>query len=159
VTHRNIRIIQRLKIIRSEVTAIINELHQEVQEDVDRKYPEKPAKRACALPEDFKPRPEDLEWALLNYPEVDHERETEKFENYWIGTGGAKKDWHRTWRNWIIQADGYLQRDGGRATRRSTTTAKSNRAKADRVAARFAERTGEPGAAADDPFEIEPGLD
>jgi hypothetical protein len=157
MTHKNIRIIQRLKIIRSEVTAIINELHQEVVDEVDRKYDEKERvkKRAHALPEDFKPRSEDLEWAELNYPEVDHGRETEKFTNYWIGTGGAKKEWFRTWRNWIIQAHQYLERDGRSGAERSSKTDRSNRAKANRVAARLAARTVEPDREDDDPFVIE----
>ena len=46
-------------------------------------------------------------WARANCPNVDGQRETMKFINYWqakAGRDGVKLDWPATWRNWMMNA-------------------------------------------------------
>ena len=61
-----------------------------------------PPSRNSTLPADWEPtvkhrqRAEDLG--------VSVDLEAEKFRNYWVANGGRKKDWDRTFTNWILQA-------------------------------------------------------
>jgi hypothetical protein len=46
-------------------------------------------------------------WARANCPNVDGQRETVKFINYWQAKSGkdaVKVDWVATWRNWMLNA-------------------------------------------------------
>jgi len=72
------------------------------------------ARRAQRLPADFKV---PQEWVGEGYgqrkrhglPEVDLDLEAAKFCNYWQAKGGAdsrKLDWHSTWINWCLKAEG-----------------------------------------------------
>lgn len=71
-----------------------------------------PAKKACRLPEDWRPDETLVEWALFEdrdtgWPGMDSTslaREAEKFRDYWRGKSGAdgrKLDWPATFRNWL----------------------------------------------------------
>ncbi|WP_155721221.1 hypothetical protein [Gluconobacter oxydans] len=67
---------------------------------------EKP-NRACRLPADWQPTPEQVEFARDN--QVDPVRTAEVFRDYWLGVPGAKgckADWDATWRNWVRREDG-----------------------------------------------------
>jgi hypothetical protein len=67
------------------------------------------------LPEDWQPGPGLLAWAASKHPHVSINLETEKFCNYWIAKSGAnatKKNWDRTWQNWVITADQQQGRAG-----------------------------------------------
>jgi hypothetical protein len=62
--------------------------------------------RATGLAEDWTPTPEDRSFALSKGLS-DQEIETEgiKFRNYWTAKAGKdafKKNWHRTWQNWLL---------------------------------------------------------
>lgn len=70
------------------------------------------AKPKRPLPEPFVTTPAMLAWADGSAPAVNLDRETEKFIDYWTGQGGAKADWHATWRNWMRRAQDDLERRG-----------------------------------------------
>jgi len=157
--HPNIRFIRRLRIIKREVDQLIKDMVNDLEREIEK--PQPPARlRMCTIPDGFSPRRQDIEWAQSSYPEVDHAQETEKFRDYWLGTGGRKQNWDATWRNWIRQSARYLERDQARP-RLSVhpTVGEANRTKADRVAARFAARVEQSNREEDDPFQVEPELD
>lgn len=61
------------------------------------------AQRKTALPVDWKLPKKLGEWALAEFPHwsaEDVRRISDKFHDYWLSCGGAKKDWEATWRNW-----------------------------------------------------------
>lgn len=63
--------------------------------------------RGTRLPEDWTPDPDLVEEMRLERPDVDPDFETRKFVDYWCakaGSAATKKDWRRTWRNWIRSA-------------------------------------------------------
>lgn len=62
--------------------------------------------RGTRLPEDWWPDPELIEEMRTERPDVDPVFETKKFVDHWCGkaAGATKKDWRRTWRNWIRNA-------------------------------------------------------
>ncbi len=70
--------------------------------------PDEPSsrKRGTRLPEDWQPSESDRAFARkqgLNEEDID--REAQKFFNHWTsktGAGATKRDWHRTWQNWIL---------------------------------------------------------
>lgn len=71
------------------------------------------AKRGARISEDFSVTPDMVEWARTRCPAVNGRRETEKFVNYWMSASGAnacKRDWKRTWQNWMMSADDHLPR-------------------------------------------------
>lgn len=55
---------------------------------------------------------EMLAWAKEKAPAVNLDRETERFCDYWTGTGKAMADWPSTWRNWMRRAQDDLERRG-----------------------------------------------
>ncbi|MDH1341885.1 hypothetical protein [Ectopseudomonas oleovorans] len=83
----------------------------------------KPAAKARAEGARAKPRKplqlpflmtgEMLAWAKEKAPAVNLDRETERFCDYWTGTGKAMADWPSTWRNWMRRAQDDIERRGG----------------------------------------------
>lgn len=70
-----------------------------------------PARRGTRLPEDFPEQlradREQIDWFRAECPDVDGRVENQKFMNYWLakaGQGATKRDWIRTWRNWMLKA-------------------------------------------------------
>jgi len=62
--------------------------------------------RGTRLPEDWKPKPEDIEAARAALGE-NARREFQKFRDHWRaqpGQRGVKVDWDATWRNWVRKA-------------------------------------------------------
>ncbi|CAE6950081.1 conserved protein of unknown function [Ectopseudomonas oleovorans] len=55
---------------------------------------------------------EMLAWAKEKAPAVNLDRETERFCDYWTGTGKAMADWPSTWRNWMRRAQDDIERRG-----------------------------------------------
>jgi len=90
----------------------------------------------------------ELDYALLKGMTKEQAlHEFEKFHNHFTGTGGLKKDWLATWRNWVIRS---LERTGGRNTVRRAN--KSDEAfarveaqilRAERMASEKAERAAD----------------
>lgn len=77
---------------------------------------EKMTKKGKRLPHDFEVTQAMLDWAAEKRLSVDLEIETEKFRNYWVsvpGAKGVKLDWVATWRNWMLNAEGYQRRGNG----------------------------------------------
>jgi hypothetical protein len=67
------------------------------------------SERGTRLPEDFIPTPKMREWFAQEqlHRVIDARIEHEKFVNYWVGCPGAKgrkRDWPRTWMNWMWSA-------------------------------------------------------
>lgn len=60
-----------------------------------------PQKRKTRLPEDWHPDEKLLAWAQKNVPKVNIGAETEIFRDYFLGSGGTKLDWRRTWQTWM----------------------------------------------------------
>jgi uncharacterized protein YdaU (DUF1376 family) len=64
--------------------------------------------RGSRLAPDWQPSPDDRKAALAEgMPEVQVDREANKFRDYWTGRAGAngvKLDWSATWRNWVRRA-------------------------------------------------------
>lgn len=71
----------------------------------------KPSKRAMPVPEDFQPNEADLAWFAKKGFGFAHEPETEKFVLWWRARGDALKDWHAAWKNWMVKAQEFAQRD------------------------------------------------
>lgn len=66
--------------------------------------PEQKPKRKSRLPEPFNLTGDMRKWAAERTPAVNLVNETEKFVNYWRGSGGTKADWPATWRTWFLKA-------------------------------------------------------
>ncbi|WP_396584220.1 hypothetical protein [Bartonella grahamii] len=85
------------------------------KENVLKKAKRAKANRGCRLPEDFKP---NLQYAIdqgLTHDEA--LLETERFTNYWIANPGKnanKRDWQRTWYNWVTSPIGTLAKKKAR---------------------------------------------
>jgi hypothetical protein len=69
------------------------------------------AQRGTRIPADFIDRlradREQIDWFRAECPDVDGRVENQKFMNYWLaktGQGATKRDWIRTWRNWMLKA-------------------------------------------------------
>lgn len=71
-------------------------------------------KRKTRIPDPFNVTGEMRQWAADRAPAVNLATETEKFVNYWRGTGGTKADWVATWRTWMLKAQEDRQRHPGR---------------------------------------------
>jgi hypothetical protein len=90
------------------------------------------ASRGTRIPTDFSVDDLMRQYARSKAPAVDVARETEKFTNYWTAVAGAKgvkKDWVATWRNWMLQAQGYAERDGWKPQAESTDVNAENAAR------------------------------
>lgn len=64
----------------------------------------KPLLNSYRLPENWKPRENDIEVMKEHFPAIDLKLETHAFRDYWSslpGSRGKKSDWDATWRNWI----------------------------------------------------------
>lgn len=68
--------------------------------------------RKGEVPDPFEVDAECREWARLEVPGVDIDRETLKFVDYHRGDGNLKADWRRAWRNWMRKAVEFQQRRG-----------------------------------------------
>jgi hypothetical protein len=80
-------------------------------ENSDAPKPEEKSK-GTRLPPDWELEEEDGNWAMqefnLAYDEICFQ--ADKFKDWWLskaGAGGVKRDWQRTWRNWIRE---YVER-------------------------------------------------
>lgn len=86
--------------------------------------PEKPkAKRGTRIPDDFTLTDAMRAWGEANFPQIDGEKETEDFIDYWRavpGQRGTKLDWPATWRRWIRET---AKRRPASAARPAATTA------------------------------------
>lgn len=60
-----------------------------------------PAKRACALPDDFSVTPEREQYAITRLPSVDVPELMESFKDYHRKEGTTAKDWDASWRTWV----------------------------------------------------------
>lgn len=70
-------------------------------------------KRGARIPADFTVSEAMADWSKIKCPNIDRDRETEKFVNYWTATPGAKGlklDWKKTWMNWMLTAEERLPR-------------------------------------------------
>lgn len=64
--------------------------------------PKPKTRRGTRLPDPFLLTTDMARWARDRAPGVNLSLATEKFVNYWRGTGKTKVDWEATWRNWIL---------------------------------------------------------
>lgn len=79
-----------------------------------------PPKRGTRIPDDFTVTEDMRAWAAERAPLVDVARSTEKFINHWTAATGAKatkRDWTRTWQNWLLSDQ---ERAEDAATRRTS---------------------------------------
>lgn len=74
--------------------------------------------KGTRLPDDWEPSQADLDYALNTGWTMEHVRiEATKFRNYWTSKAGkdaTKKNWHRTWQNWCLNAFPGRQRQTNR---------------------------------------------
>lgn len=84
------------------------------------------AKQGSRIPEDFieqlRADPEQIAWFRAECPDVDGRVENQKFMNYWLaktGKDATKRDWVRTWRNWMLKAQQDAARFGHRPADRN----------------------------------------
>lgn len=76
------------------------------------------------------------EWGYKkSLTDAEMDRATERFVNYWQGSGKAKTDWPATWRGWMLREieEGRMGANGGR------TNGRTPHPQTDVVAAVFAE--------------------
>lgn len=81
---------------RTESQQVANVAHTDTDTDTEREGKRKRAKRASRVPEDFFP---DLDFARSQLPDVDAEREAQKFRDWEFKT--PRSDWAAAWRRWI----------------------------------------------------------
>ena len=82
----------------TETETYSKETEKETESGVAKTRP----KKATQLPSDFELPEEWGEWAEglgMTFDQI--VLESEKFKDYWHGTGKPKADWQATWRNWI----------------------------------------------------------
>jgi hypothetical protein len=80
---------------------------------------ERSATRGTRLPADFSVTPEMAQWARDRTPLVDGRRSTERFMNHFAaapGAKGVKRDWVRTWQNWLLRDQEEAERRHGGTT-------------------------------------------
>jgi hypothetical protein len=111
-------------------------------------------KRGQRLPMDWKPDDVLTQWTRKEVPELDLDRELDRFRDYWrakAGAAGVKSDWIATWRNWIRRIADDRKRGSKPAQSRpsahvargpSLSDAERMNAEAERVLARI-ERRGQ----------------
>lgn len=95
-------------------TRVEESRREESREAIPEESPPPPKpKRGTRIPDNWEP-PEDARRKMADrFPHVDLDIETEKFINHWQAESGqkaTKSNWTATWRNWIINADGYTPR-------------------------------------------------
>ena len=62
------------------------------------------AKRAHRIPADFAVTDDLRAWGYKkSLTDADMDRATERFVNYWQGSGKSKSDWPATWRSWMLR--------------------------------------------------------
>ena len=69
--------------------------------------------KGSRLSEDWRPDPEQMEWARRRRPDLDIEEQLEMFRNYWCdktGKDATKIAWKRTFANWIIRSYGPIKK-------------------------------------------------
>lgn len=93
-------------------------------------------KRARAISADWEPDDKLLAWAVERAPNVDTNIESEKFINYYLSKGDARKDWAASWRNWIIRATRDYTGGGSRFPTRGDTRRTRNSERIDAAMAR-----------------------
>lgn len=77
------------------------------------------ANRGTRIPDPFLLTAEMKQWAGARAPLVNVERSTEKFVNYWrakAGRDATKKDWRRTWNNWLLSDQEKAERNAPRGS-------------------------------------------
>lgn len=57
-----------------------------------------------SIPPDFSISDSVRAWAAQKMPQVNIDKEHEKFVDYWLGNGKAMADWNAVFRNWIRRA-------------------------------------------------------
>ena len=87
--------------------------------------PRSPAKRAAALSDDFTLSENDETWANEKGFAPDLvASETERFRLHYRGNGKPMKDWHATWKNWMLKSAEFRRHPShvnGRASPRDAT--------------------------------------
>lgn len=74
------------------------------------KPPKVPAKdRATAMPENFTPTAEMVEWTTKHCPDIDARREWASFVNFHEARGSRFVKWEAAWRTWANKAQGYIE--------------------------------------------------
>ena len=70
--------------------------------------PAKPSpSKGSRIPADWRPSPDEIQWAKAERPDIDLKTEIESFRDHWTskpGKDGVKTDWPTTFRNWIRRA-------------------------------------------------------
>jgi hypothetical protein len=80
------------------------------------------AARGSRLTANWTPSDDTRQWTIQQISAADVVDELEKFRNHWIsktGKDATKLDWDRTWRNWVLNSNGY--RTGKAARARGST--------------------------------------
>lgn len=83
----------------------------------DRHAPDKSdaSARGTRIPDGFEVTDKMRDWAQEKARTVDIDFETQKFINHWTAESGSKAvklDWVATWRNWMLNAVKFAERDG-----------------------------------------------
>lgn len=110
---------ERCRNANADVTPVSRSRHADSvtrpREDQDQEHTTA-KRRACRVPEPFEITPEMREWAQRSTPNVNLEKATEEFVDYWRGVSGksgVKIDWIGTWRNRIRQLEERAPRVNG----------------------------------------------
>lgn len=96
-----------------------NEAHAAPPIEVDNQEVERgPRDRGSRIPDPFVVTSEMWAWAAEKAPLVDARRATEMFVNYWrskTGRDATKREWVRTWQNWLLKDQADAERHAPRA--------------------------------------------
>lgn len=88
---------------------VANVAHAEAEAEAEAREKRPARKRASRVPKDFQP---DLEYARSQLPDIDAEREAQKFRDWEFKT--PRSDWAAAWRTWIGKC-----RESGKYARRA----------------------------------------
>lgn len=100
------------------------------------------AGRSRQLPADWEPDAALLAWLKDKGLKVDETAERDKFKDYWIAKGEARRDWSAAYRNWLRKAEEFsasrpsVLRGGSRS--RTADIDQVNRERRDRYADKLA---------------------
>jgi predicted transcriptional regulator len=64
-------------------------------------------RRASKISDDWKPTQKIIDDYQMKYKGLNHQKELEKFINYYQSKDEARKDWDASYRNWLINAMDY----------------------------------------------------
>ena len=90
---------------RSQSACLETETETETEGETEVEVEVQQTARKTSLPPTWEIPDDWVVYAKERYPNVNCQREAERFHNHWTAQGATRKDWKATWRNWLMKAE------------------------------------------------------